>query len=218
MQIDTQWMSRWFTTFNQRYFDGKLPVPLLKVGRSRTRLGSFSYKVERRLGRRVETQQTITLSRFYDLPEHEIQSVLLHEMIHYVIYYTCLKDTSAHGVIFRGMMDRLNRDGWDIRVSHRNTALSPSEQRPARARTTLVMSIRMADGSRLLSAVNPHYARGIDRTLKSAPTVSHVDWYVSNDAYFADRPQVRSPRGFKVSESKYQELLGKMTAFNLYGK
>ena len=45
----------------------------------------------------------------------QAKSVLLHEMIHYIIGYTGLKDTSAHGVVFKGLMDKLNSQyGWDM--------------------------------------------------------------------------------------------------------
>lgn len=60
----------------------------------------------------------LSMSTYYDMTDKQAKSVLLHEMIHYIIGYTGLKDTSAHGVVFKGLMDKLNSQyGWDIRVS-----------------------------------------------------------------------------------------------------
>ena len=44
MQIDIQWLRDNFRAFNARYFDGVLPEPRFYIGRSKTRLGSLSYK------------------------------------------------------------------------------------------------------------------------------------------------------------------------------
>jgi hypothetical protein len=212
MQITTIWMQEWFSYFNNRYFDGKLPMPRLKVGHSRTQLGSFSYRKKRMLGRVKEFNQTITLSNFYDLSELECKSVLLHEMIHYVIYYTRLKDTSAHGVVFRGMMERLNRDGWEIRVSHRHVPLVRKKALTSQEMVNLVMAVTLNDGSHIVASVNPHYSRSIQRSLSMSPEVRTVEWFVSTDPYFIDKPKVRTPRGFKVSEAKFQELKKNMKA------
>lgn len=213
MQIDIRWMEEWFDKFNRQYFDGKLPRPLLKTGRSRTRLGSYSCRRVWRLGRPVKQGQTITLSCFYDLQESEYKSVLLHEMIHYVIDYTGLKDTSPHGVVFRGMMARLNRDGWDIRVSHRARSLSASSSPLPSPR--LVVAVVLRDGQKLLSAVNPHYARQIAAALQASPKVKSAAWYVTRDPWFADKPRVQSARGIRVGDNFFQAMTAKMTRFTL---
>lgn len=85
-------MEQWFTTFNEQYFDGGLPLPRLALSRSKTRLGSMSCKRVTRLLRGTKFSDfTIRLSNYYDLSERDFQNVLLHEMIHYHIAYTELK-------------------------------------------------------------------------------------------------------------------------------
>lgn len=214
MQINVQWMEEWFGKFNRQYFDGKLPCPLLKVGRSKTRLGCYSYKSVRKWGRLVKEDQTITLSRYYDFSEQEYKNVLLHEMIHYVIDYTRLKDTSPHGVIFRGMMARLNREGWDIRISHHGQQLQPAVS-PAKAVQSprLVVAIMLHNGQKLLSAVNPHYARQIASTLQASSAVKSIAWYVTRDPWFANKPRVQSARGIRVEDTFFREMTAKMTPF-----
>ena len=116
MQIDTLWMKTNFMRFNTQYFDGVLPLPRLRAGRSRTQLGTMSCKRKTSWGRTKLYDFTISLSNYYDQTEHQFQSVLLHEMIHLSIAVSGVKDTSPHGVVFRGLMQRLNRDGWDIQI------------------------------------------------------------------------------------------------------
>ena len=108
MQIDIQWLQNNFARFNARYFSDLLPVPRFGVGHSRTRLGTLSYKRKTRMGRSQCSDFAIHLSNYYDQTEHQFQSVLLHEMIHLSIACSGVKDTAPHGVVFRGMMQRLN--------------------------------------------------------------------------------------------------------------
>ena len=110
-------MEEWFKRFDQEYFGGKLPLPELGLTRAKTRLGQLAFKRSSRWGRTKLYDFKLSMSTYYDMTDKQAKSVLLHEMIHYIIGYTGLKDTAPHGVVFRGMMDSLNRKhGWDIRV------------------------------------------------------------------------------------------------------
>lgn len=122
-------MEKWFRFFDDEYFGGKLPTPELGVTRAKTRLGQMAYKRATRWGRTKLYDFKISMSTYYDMTEKQAKSVLLHEMIHYMIGYTGLKDTSSHGIVFRGMMDKLNRTyGWDIRVMTSTKGWKVSEQ------------------------------------------------------------------------------------------
>lgn len=209
MQVTTQWMSQWFDHFNSLYFDDKLPRPVLKTGRATHSLGTFKCKRVRKWGVTRFQDFTITLSNHYDLSEHEFQSVLLHEMIHYIIAYTRLKDTSAHGIIFRGIMDRLNRDGWNIQVVHHAALKARKPQAPS---THLVVAITLKSGRRLLSAVNPRYARKIAWELKGSALVSSSRWGWSCDPWLTDKPVVRSPRGIAVDGDTFNRVCAGMDA------
>ncbi len=109
------------------------------------------------------------------MTDRQAKSVLLHEMIHYAIAYTGLRDTSSHGVVFRGMMDNLNRKyGWDIRVMTSTKGWKVSEQVKAKQtlrgpQTYLMLAIEMHDGKYYLSRVNPSFATGIERKIRGTP-------------------------------------------------
>ncbi len=217
MIVTVAWMATHFDRFNAEYFDARLPRPEFVLSRARTRLGQMSCKRAVRWGRTHLYDFRIAMTTYYDMTERQAQNVLLHEMIHYVITYTGLKDTSSHGIVFRGMADNLNRKyGWDIRTmtSTRGWKVSGAvrEQRqPSVKRPVLVLAVCMADGKYFLSRVNPRYAHSLTTRLKSAAEVSSYHWYTTEDTYFDSYPEVRSLRGRRISRSDFEGLAGILT-------
>ena len=174
MQIDTLWLKANFARFNTQYFDGVLPLPRLRTGRSRTQLGSMSCKRKMSWGRTKLYDFTISLSNYYDQTEHQFQSVLLHEMIHLSIAVSGVKDTSPHGVVFRGMMQHLNRDGWDIQIMTKTRGYTKaSTGSDTVIAQYIVLALEMTDGKRFLSSVNPKFVRDINQQLRAIPQISH---------------------------------------------
>lgn len=204
-------MEQWFTTFNEQYFDGGLPLPRLALSRSKTRLGSMSCKRVTRLLRGTKFSDfTIRLSNYYDLSERDFQNVLLHEMIHYHIAYTGVKDTSPHGVVFRRMAEAFNRKyGWNIKVTGSTRGIKPAKPQPDRE--FLVLALLLDSGEHLFSVVNPRYAHEIDRSIRCVSRVKSFNWYTTCDRYFMDFPRVRSLRGRRVSMEVYEEKTAEMT-------
>lgn len=213
MIVTVEWMERWFETFNISYFDAQLPLPVMALSRARTRLGQMAFKRASRWGKVRLYDFKISMTTYYDMTNRQAKSVLLHEMIHYAIAYTGLRDTSSHGVVFRGMMDNLNRKyGWDIRVMTSTKGWKVSEQVKAKQtlrgpQTYLMLAIEMHDGKHYLSRVNPNFATGIERKIRALREVRHHQWYTTQESYFEDYPQVRSLRGRRISKADYSKLL-----------
>lgn len=215
MQIDTQWMTTWFDTFNHAYFAGRLPRPRLVVSHSRTRLGSMSCKRRLKGFRMTGTDYAIHLSNYYDQTERQYQNVLLHEMIHYVIAYDGQRDRSAHGPLFRAWMVRLNHDhGWEITVTSNMKAVevAPGVRRPSQY---IVLAVRLNDGRRLLSRVSPRYVQALERRLQATGEVAAHGWYVSRNDLFFSMPTVRSLRGRVVGQEEYERIVSESTPLQL---
>lgn len=210
-------MEEWFGRFNREYFGGKLPVPELGLTRAKTRLGQMAYKRATRWGRTKLYDFKISMSTYYDMTDRQAKSVLLHEMIHYIIGYTGLKDTAPHGIVFRGMMDKLNRSyGWDIRVmtSTRGWKVSERVEKKKKEKgpqTYLMLAIEMRNGKHFLSRVNPGFARRIESQLVRLREVRQYKWYSTQESYFEDYPQVRSLRGRRISKTDFARLLNVLT-------
>src|SRR3712207_845171 len=215
MIVTTSWMETWFAKFNAEYFGKGLPMPMLKLSKARTQLGQMSCKRVTRWGRTKLYDFTIKMTTYYDMTERQAQNVLLHEMIHYSIAYTGLRDTAPHGIIFRGMADKLNRDhGWEIRVMTTTRgwkkAVSATARTPEKPSRYLVLALEMANGDHFLSVVHPNYALKIDRQLGRMAQVARYAWYFSTDSYFENMPQVRSLRGKRVSLDDFEQRVADM--------
>ena len=214
-------MEEWFRRFDQAYFGGKLPLPELGLTRAKTRLGQLSFKRASRWGKTKLYDFKLSMSTYYDMTDKQAKSVLLHEMIHYIIGYTGLKDTSSHGIVFRGMMDNLNRKyGWEIRVmtSTKGWKVSEAVEEKKKAKgpqTYLILAIEMTDGKHYLSRVSPRFARSLEKQLLQVREVSAHHWYTTQEPYFEDYPQVRSLRGRRISKSDFEKLLNVLSPFAL---
>lgn len=221
MIVTIDWMEEWFKRFDQEYFGGKLPLPELALTRAKTRLGQLAFKRASRWGRTKLYDFKLSMSTYYDMTEQQAKSVLLHEMIHYIIGYTGLKDTSPHGVVFRGMMDNLNRKyGWDIRVMTSTKGWKVSEQVAEKKKakgpqTYLMLAIELKDGKFYLSRVNPGFARRIEKQLPMVRELRSHRWYTTQESYFEDYPQVRSLRGRRITKGDFEKLQNVLTPFEL---
>lgn len=214
-------MEEWFRRFDHDYFGGKLPVPELGLTRAKTRLGQLAYKRTTRWGRTKLYDFKLSMSTYYDMTDRQAKSVLLHEMIHYIIGFTGLKDTAPHGIVFRGMMDNLNRKyGWDIRVMTSTKGWKVSErveerQKAKGPQTYLMLAIEMQDGKHYLSRVNPSFARRIESKLVLVRELRSHRWYTTQEPYFEDYPQVRSLRCRRISKSDFEKLRNVLTPFEM---
>lgn len=205
MIVSKEWIAEKFSIFNADYFGGLLPTPAFGLSRSKSRLGSMSYRLNRRLFRTVKSNYTLRITTAFDMTERQAENILLHEMIHLHIASQGLRDTSSHGKIFRSIMQNLNRQyGWEITVS-----TSPDNFLPAKRQTKkkmrLVLLLRHQQAGCIISVVNAKYRRQIEWVIARAHDICEHQWIVSDDDYFASFPQVRSLRGRQVSETEYQK-------------
>lgn len=209
MQVSINQLEEWFSSFNERYFGGVLPVPVFAVGNSRTRLGSMSWRRRKRLLFKSDDSYVIRVSNYFDMDETHYKNVLLHEMIHLCIVHRKIKDTSAHGVVFRKMMEGINADGWHVTVSARmdgNARRNGTQKR----RQRLILAAVTTGGKHILSVVNPRYAAAVDKAIGASRDVVSLSWYVSDDNHFAPFPVVRTPKGRIVSPELYAEMTARM--------
>ena len=120
MRATIPYIQEKFDTYNALCFEGKLPAVPLKLSRARTFLGRLEYKRKYNFWGRVTkcTDFLMRVSTYYDLPEDQLDDIIIHEMIHYYIAYFCIKDRSAHGPVFRSMMKDINKKyGRHITIS-----------------------------------------------------------------------------------------------------
>lgn len=210
MELTAQILRDWFGQFNARYFGNELPEPRFIVNKARRMLGQFSCKrVRQGLFKGYKpVGYTIKVSEFYDLSAHEYQSTLLHEMIHYYITYTRAKDTSAHGVLFRQWMQRINLDGWGITISSKTANYAIRNQQ--KNVQYLLLALKTKEEKHFLSVVHPSYKKYIERQIVLSSMIIDHHWVATRDQQYANWSKVRSLRGKRISPSEYEQIIGKM--------
>ncbi|NPD80626.1 sprT domain-containing protein [Prevotella sp. PINT] len=114
-----------FNEYNGLIFNGELPAIPIKLSKAKTSLGQLAFKRRRTwYGRTVYSDFRLRVSTHFDLPENELEDIIIHEMIHYYIFVNRLKDKSAHGPLFRQMMKDINtRYGRNISISRKQKEL-----------------------------------------------------------------------------------------------
>ena len=196
MEITVAYLQEAFRKYNEEIFGNALPMPNLRVSNAKRRLGSMHCRIQK-TWRKTHRSFTIVVSNY-------------HEMIHYEIAYKKLKDTSAHGTLFRQRMDEINhKHHRNITISKRMTDYAPRKNDPTE--TYLVLAIEMNDGSHLLSSVARTVLADLERQIKRVEKISNFCWYVTQDAYFRNFPKVRTLRARSVSTEVFTNLTAQMT-------
>ena len=209
MEITVAYLQEAFRKYNEEIFGNALPMPNLRVSNAKRRLGSMHCRIQKIWGK-THRSFTIVVSNYYDVSLSLIEDTLIHEMIHYEIAYKKLKDTSAHGTLFRQRMDEINRKHHrNITISKRMTDYAPRKNDPTE--TYLVLAIEMNDGSHLLSSVARTVLADLERQIKRVEKISNFCWYVTQDAYFRNFPKVRTLRARSVSTEVFTNLTAQMT-------
>lgn len=184
MIATTAYAAERFAHFNHLIFNDELPPLTILPSRARTYLGRYECDVRRRLlGRAERCNHRMRINTTYDLPEAEIDDIIVHEMIHYFISFKGLGDTSAHGRTFRAMMDDINaRHGRHISISRRRSAQMDSEDQRVRRHYVCVMTL--PDGRTAFTPVTEQSMFVLWSRLRDAFGAAESAWYVSHDAFF----------------------------------
>jgi hypothetical protein len=167
-------------------------VPI-RLSRAVRTLGACTYRKRRRLFGPTEYEGfVLRISTRYDLPEAELEDILLHEMIHYDILVNRRQDTSAHGRLFRARMKEINeRFGRHITVSHRASSLPPVTETGSALVWRVVARVRLKDGREGVKVLPRNEARwkAYRRALLWSGEVESVEFYRTADPWFSRFPK-----------------------------
>ncbi len=202
-----------FDEYNALIFKGELPrVPIL-LSKAKGYVGILRYKRRRRglLGREELYDFRIFISTRLDLPEQEVQDTLIHEMIHYLIGLKGIRDTSAHGRVFRQLMDDINsRYGRHISISHKSSPLQREEAADKSPKLHAVAFVELRDG-RFGIRVLPRVVQRIleyDWGLRRSGQVRSIEYYLTVDPYFNRFPSSAALKVFFVPREEAHAHLG----------
>lgn len=198
MRATIEFLEKGFHRFNREIFRNELPLPQMRISSARSFVGQF--KVEREssfVGLRKKETLYLTLSNVYDLEEKILEDVLIHEMIHFLIHFRKIRDTSSHGKNFRFLMNEINsKFGRNITVSHRCTK-EQLESDQAKAHS-IVCLCTMTDGRKLCCRVSQSKVFEIHRAFQEWDKVAEEEWFWVYGSYFNRYRRVLTPRLFSV--------------------
>lgn len=206
MIVTLAYLRQKFALYNQQVFEGRLPVPRLKVNNSRSMLGCVRYKSKKQLFRqRVFYDFTLSISAFYDLEENVLEDTILHEMIHLDILSNHMIDDSAHGPLFRQKMAEINsRFGRHITISHRGKLQQAPKDKPVQ--NVLAVS-QLEDGSWGITRPSQSKVFELYRDLPKYFHLKETRWYNSRNPYFCSIPRSLRPKIYKITKEELDKEL-----------
>lgn len=213
MEITTNYIAERFQTFNRQMFGGKLTLPRIAVSRAHTLAGALSFKRRRVGGKIVKTDFTLRISAEVPMTEREVEDTIIHEMIHYSIASSQCTDTSAHGVLFRRLMNAINeRHGRHITISHRPAVPAASATATVAhrlSRPVLVATLELRDGRMAFKVLSRNVVSiaSYCRQAASAPAVKRVRLYVSENGFFGGFPRSTALKMYPIDAGKLALLL-----------
>lgn len=165
-------------------FTKKVPLPEVKLSRSRRVLGRVRFRRERLLsGRYRYSDFYIEFSGVYDFDAELLDDVVLHELIHYYILYFQLHDTAPHGKLFRSMMASINRNhNRNIAITHR------ADGSIGRRRFYYLCICKLRDGRCCVASVRKKNIPEIERTVKRDRNIAAHQWFRSDNEFFGKIP------------------------------
>ena len=235
MIVTTDWIEKNYNKFNKMYWDNKLPNIKFKVGRSERSWGYAAYKYDY-INDTIHPV-SITMSNYYDSPEHVKINTLLHEMIH-IADYTFHPEHyfkngrkvsghtyDAHGYWFQSEAKRIEKFGWTISkcVTNEEQKISRisdnSEKCLARKKdVALICVVRGTTGMNFYFKTDIYKVRLIKNTISRynfyhIGNVRKVEFYTfEDDKLSAMRSCGKRLTGWFANNEKTMKLLEKIKA------
>ncbi len=222
MIADIPYIKKKFREFNQQMFAGQLPDIPVYLSDAKTFLGSCTFK-KRRLknGKTEHYDFSLRINTRLDLPEREIEDTIIHEMIHYLIAYKYLEDTSTHGPLFLQIMNNINKTyGRNLSVSYKSSRKESEALVDKKQRYHVVAAVAFHNGCsaikvlpRILPRILYYY-----NTVLAQKEVQSVKLYMSNDVYFNRFPNSSALKAHFLDAAEIEEHLKDAEVLECDGK
>lgn len=221
MKPTTAYLEQRFDEFNRQMFAGRLPkIPVL-LSNAQTFLGMCVFKKRRTWNGKTEFYDfRLRINTRFDLPEHQVEDVLIHEMIHYYIALNRLENT-AHGPVFRQMMQNINQKfGRQISVSHKPTEMQQEEGTVSKRRYRVIAVVAFHDGRtgikvlpRIMTSILKYY-----NNVLGNKDVMSIRLYMSDHIFFSRYPSSSALRVHLIEPENLYPYLEGAEAMECNGK
>jgi hypothetical protein len=150
----------------------------------------------------------LKLSDVWDLPQSELEDIVIHEMIHYFILLHNLKDSSPHGNIFKSLMHSINANhGRNITINRKLTGNDRIAFKAVKVSERIVVVADMPDGKLGVKIIpnNPERIKLFCSKLERSSIKYSL--YKSSNSFFAQFPSSVALRFIIVEAELLQTAL-----------
>lgn len=200
-----------FAKFNAQMFGGRLPALAIELCDAKGYLGQF-------VCNREKTDFRLRINTRIDMPQAELDDVIIHEMIHYFIAYHNLVDTAPHGQIFLSVMQSINANhGRHITVTHRNTPEQREQAVSKEAKWHVIALLELTDGTygvKVLPRVKPKIQNYV-MAVKRSPNIKDVKLYMHNNPFFNRYPTSAALKYHVIDLATFMANIGGATPIDL---
>ena len=211
MKATIPYVEKKFEEFNQLMFDGKLPKLPIELSDAKTFLGMCVYKKKRTLlGKTVCYDFKLRINTRIDLAEAEVEDIIIHEMIHYYIGLNKIEDSSAHGRVFRQLMNEINeRFGRNIKISHKLTQEEKEQMYDTKQRWRIVAFVTFKDGRTGIKVLPRIVSKAVNyyNIVGRESSIEHIEMYMTNDTFFNRYPSSSALRVHYVDRADAEKHL-----------
>ena len=196
-----------FNKYNSLCFDGKLPLPRIRIGHAKGYLGQLRYKVKKdKSGKATYSDFSLNFTQRYEMDQEKLEDVVIHEMIHYYIHYNNIQDTSAHGVVFRKMMDDINiRFKRNITISDRSGLPVSDENQQIKMHLVCVATLKSGDTGVAVCARTRAFE--IYDELPRRYDILKFSWYFTSDQYFNRFKRTNTAKLYRADKEEVRQHL-----------
>ena len=202
MKASIEYVKRKFGEFNRRMFAGRLPEIPMELSDAATFMGMCVFKVRHLSdGRKEYSDFRLRINIRVDLPETVLEDIIIHEMIHYFIHYNGFEDSSAHGHIFRALMQEINtRHGRHITVTHRSTPEQREQSVSTRRTWHIIAVVRFRNGRKGVKVLPRVASKVIEycRQVKASSDVADIELFLHDNPFFNRYPVSAALRVYNI--------------------
>ena len=197
--------------FNRLIFGGRLPALPIELSDAGGYLGKCVFQQHRLPNGLMEYRDfRLRFNTRIDLPENVVEDTIIHEMIHYLILWTGLHDTSAHGDIFKSIMASINiSHGRNITIRHKSTEEEAGQAVSARRTWHVIAAIYLKSGKTGVKVLPRTVPKILDyyRAATAHHDVVKVKLYLHDNPFFNRYPTSAAYRFHEINQATLESNL-----------
>lgn len=222
MKATIKYIEQKFEEFNILYFENKLPIPPIELCDTKSYLGQCVFKRRKLLNNKVEYYDfRLRINTRIDLPESDVEDIIIHEMIHYYIGFNQIKDKSAHGPIFKQIMNAINNQyGRNIRISHKLSEQEKEQSHSTKKSWHVIAVVTFYNGKtgikvlpRIIQRILNYYNKVL-----AIPEVKDIKLYLSCNTYFNRFPNSSSLNIHFIEKNEIEDNIKNANIINCDGR